>query len=146
MEGNMETNNTETTATVETREPKFRDIIMNISPDADSKQAKVSYRITVRFIFTDLTEQQIIDLLFDSSSLRVKFQNHHRAKGSAHLAELAKKEFVEWKVQPSGTRLQSTTRAMTPAEMVAHFAKDPAALQEYIAQLMAIKSGSGIDI
>ena len=124
---------------------KFRDIVMNISPDADSKQAKVSYRIVARFIFTDLTEEQIIDLLFDSSSLRVKFQNHHRAKGAAHLEELAKQKCVEWKVMPSGTRMATTTRVMTPEEMVAMFAKDPAKLQEYIEQLQAIRTGSGID-
>lgn len=134
----MENQNTETT-------PKYRDIVMDISPDADSKQAKVSYRITARFVFTDLTEQQIIDLLFDSSSLRVKFQNHHRAKGAAHLAELAKQPFVEWKIQPSGTRMATTTRVMTPEEMVAMFAKDPAKLQEYIEQLQAIRKGTGID-
>ena len=64
----MDTNTNNATATIE---QKYRDIIMNISPDADSKQAKISYRVTVRFIFTDLTEEQIIDLLFDSSSLRV---------------------------------------------------------------------------
>ena len=125
--------------------PKYRDVVMDISPDADSKQANVSYRITARFVFTDLTEEQIIELLFDSSSLRVKFQNHHRPKGAAHLAELAKQPFVEWKVQPSGTRMATTTRVMTPAEMVAHFAKDPAALQEYIEQLAAIRKGTGID-
>src|SRR5574343_1761875 len=119
---------------IETKTPKYRDIVMNISPDADSKQAKVSYRITVRFVFTDLTEAQIIDLLFDSSSLRVKFQNHHRPKGEKHLAELAKQEYVEWKVMPSGTRMAVTTRVMTPEEMVKMFAKDPAKLQEYIEQ------------
>lgn len=125
--------------------PKYRDIAMNISPDVDSKQAKVSYRITVRFVFTDLTEEQIIDLLFDSSSLRVKFQNHHRPKGAKHLEELSKQKFVEWKVMPSGTRMATTTRVMTPEEMVAMFAKDPAKLQEYIEQLQAIRTGSGID-
>lgn len=131
-------NTTETT-------PKYRDIVMNISPDEDSKKAKVGYRITVRFIFTDLTEEQIIDLLFDSSSLRVKFQNHHRPKGATHLAELAKQPFVEWKVQPSGTRMATTVRVMTPEEMVASFAKDPEKLNEYIAQLMAIRKGEGIN-
>ena len=130
--------NTETT-------PKYRDIVMNISPDAESKQAKVSYRITVRFVFTDLTEEQIIDLLFDSSSLRVKFQNHHRPKGAKHLEELAKQEFVEWKVQPSGTRMAVTTRVMTPEEMVSMFAKEPEKLSAFLEQLAAIKKGTGID-
>ena len=134
----MENQNTETT-------PKYRDIVMNISPDADSKQAKVSYRITVRFVFTDLTEEQIIDLLFDSSSLRVKFQNHHRAKGAAHLAELAKQKYVEWKVQPSGTRMATTTRVMTPEEMITMFAKEPEKLSAFLEQLAAIKKGTGID-
>ena len=138
----MENENSATAAKI----PRYRDVFMNISPDADSKQAKTSYRITVRFDFTDLTEEQIIDLLFDSSSLRVKFQNHHRSKGASHLAELSKKEYVEWKVMPSGTRIASTTRTMTPEETVAHFAKDPAALQKYIEQLQAIKSGKGIEL
>lgn len=133
-------NNTNTAAT-----PKYRDIVMNISPDADNKLAKVSYRITVRFIFTDLTHEQIIDLLFDSSSLRVKFQNHHRPKGAKHLEELSKQPFVEWIVMPSGTRMTTTTRVMTPKEMVTMFAKDPAKLQEYIEQLQAIRTGSGIE-
>lgn len=133
------------TNTVIATQPKFRDIIMNISPDAENKQAKVSYRITARFIFTDLSEQQIIDLLFDSSSLRVKFQNHHRAKGETHLAALAKQEYVEWKVMPSGTRMQATTRVMTPEEMVTMFAKDPEKLNAFLEQLAAIKKGTGID-
>lgn len=134
----MENQNTETT-------PKYRDIDMDISPDADSKQAKVSYRITARFVFTDLTKEQIIDLLFDSSSLRVKFQNHHRAKGAAHLAELAKQPFVEWKVMPSGTRMAKTTRVMTPEEMVTMFAKEPEKLNAFLEQLAAIRKGEGID-
>ena len=142
----MENENNTVIATHETKAPRFRDVVMNISPDADSKQAKTSYRIVVRFDFTTLTEEQIIDLLFDSSSLRVKFQNHHRPKGANHLAELSKKQYVEWKVIPSGTRIASTTRTMTPEEMVAHFAKDPAALQKYIEQLQAIKSGKGIEL
>lgn len=139
----MDTNTNNETPVVE---PKFRDIIMNISPDADSKSAKVSYRITVRFVFTDLTEEQIIDLLFDSSSLRVKFQNHHRPKGATHLAELAKQEYVEWKVQPSGTRMAVTTRVMTPEEMVTMFAKEPEKLAAFLEQLSAIKKGTGIEL
>ena len=130
---------------MENTEAKYRDIVMNISPDADSKQAKVSYKITVRFDFSDLTEAQLIELLFDSSSLRVKFQNYHRPKGEKHLAKLAAQPFVEWKVQPSGTRMATTVRVMTAQETVASMADDPEKLKAFLEQLTAIAKGQGIE-
>ena len=124
---------------------KYREVVMNISPDADTKAAKISYQITVRFDFSGLTTEQLIELLFDSSSLRVKFQNYHRPKGEKHLAELAAQPFVEWKVQPSGTRMATTVRVMTAQETVASMADDPEKLKAFLEQLTAIAKGQGIE-
>lgn len=87
-------------------EKMTRDVALTISVDAEQKDAKAGYSINVRFVFdpANLTDKDIIELLFDSSSLRVKFANHHRPKGAEHLAELAKQPFVEWIVKRSGTR------------------------------------------
>ena len=100
-------------------EKTYRDIIMTISADAEQKDAKSGYKITARFIIDPavLTEKDLVDLLFDSSSPRVKFANHHRPKGREHLAELAKQPYVEWILRPSGTR-QVAVREMTAQEKI----------------------------
>ena len=97
-------------------EKMYRDVVLTISADAEQKEAKSGYRITVRFMFGDeLTDKDLVDLLFDSSSLRVKFANHHRPKGREHLAELSKQPYVEWIVRKSGTR---QTPEMSPFAML----------------------------
>ena len=117
---------------------KYRDIVMVISADAQQKDAGTGYTITVRFDFTALTEAQIIDLLFDSSSLRVKFQNHHRPKGREHLKALSKLEFVPWTVNPSGTKVKTVlVRAMTPAEMLEYLKANPAEAAKFLAAAQA---------
>ena len=96
-------------------EKMYRDIVLTISADEEQKLAKSGYRITVRFVFDPaiLNDDDLVDLLFDSSSLRVKFANHHRPKGAEHLAELAGQKYVEWIVRKSGTR---QTVALTPQQ------------------------------
>jgi hypothetical protein len=103
----------------EAKTPKYRDVVMNISPDEDAKLAKVSYRITVRFVFTDLTEQQIIDLLFDSSSLRVKVPKITTGRKGAKTSRIPVKTGIcGMEGDAERTRATVTTRIMTPEEMV----------------------------
>ena len=99
---------------------------MTVSDDEESKKAKESHDLTVKFTFTGFTGQDLIDTLMGASSPRVRYQNAHRPKGVFP---------KEWDVPKPGRRATAivlNVDAMDDDALSAYLKKNP----ELLARLL----------
>lgn len=100
--------------------PDITEVIsMTISDDQDSKNAKDSHDLTVKFNIKGWTGKDLLDTLFNASSIRVKYQNTHRPKGVFP---------KDWDVPKPGRRASTTVinvDAMDDDALSAYLSKNP---------------------